>query len=188
MKQYPHTQVLGLVCMLALASCASPPKPVKMQVSASLRPDSSLSGRVFQEVNSYRLSQGKMEFQRHAGLDRLAQDHSEYLRQHRGTFGLYGSNVSHIGFDGRVSIARERYEMENVSENVAWANHPGEAIPPLLLNLWIKSKDHHHNMLDNWTHSGMGIVVDSDGTVFATQIFSTEGNSQLSTRNRFNRF
>jgi uncharacterized protein YkwD len=188
MKTYPYTQILGLICAGALASCASQPEPVKMQVSASLRPDNTVSGQVFQGVNSYRLSQGKSQLQRHAGLDRLAQDHCEYLRKHRGTFGLYGTNVSHMGFDGRVSLARDRYQMENVSENVAAANHPGKAQAPVLVELWKGSKDHHKNMLDSWTYTGIGVVVDADGTVFATQLFSTMGSSQLSLRNRFNRF
>jgi uncharacterized protein YkwD len=159
-----------------------------MPVSASLRPDSSASGRLFQEVNSYRHSRGSKELQRHAGLDRLAQAHSEYLRQHRGTFSLSGRNVSHIGFEGRALIARERYQMENVSENVAAANHPGANMTSVIVGLWKNSKDHHKNMLDAWTHTGIGVTVDSDGMVFATQIFSTVNNSQMSVRERFNRF
>ena len=43
----------------------------------------------------------------------------------------------------------------------------------MLIELWKDSKDHHKNMLDDWTHTGIGVVVDSDGMVFATQIFST---------------
>jgi hypothetical protein len=43
-------------------------------------------------------------------------------------------------------------------------------------------------MLDDWTQTGIGVVVDSDGMVFATEIFSTVSNSQMSVRERFNRF
>lgn len=188
MKIQPSARLLAACLAGAMASCVNKPEPTKLQVSATLRPDSSVSSRVLQEVNSYRLSQGKQELQRHSGLDRLAQEHSEYLRKNRGSFTLNGRNVSHFGFEGRALVARERYNMENVSENVAAANHPGQSSPAVLLSLWKGSKDHHKNMLDDWTCTGVGVVVDSDGMVFATQLFSTVSSSQLSVRERFNRF
>ena len=188
MKTHHATQLITIACVAALASCATQPQPTKMQVSASIRPDSSPSGQVFQRVNSYRGSIGAAALQRHAGLDRLAQQHCEYLRQHRGTFKLHGKNVSHFGFEGRALAARESYQMQNVSENVAAANHPGESPAPVLVKLWQGSKDHDSNMRQSWTHTGVGVVVDSDGMVFATQLFATVSYSQLATRERFNRF
>jgi uncharacterized protein YkwD len=188
MKTYPYLKVITVACVGALASCATEPQTRKMPVSASLRPDSSLTERVFQEVNSYRRSHGATDLQRHAGLDRLAQEHSEYLRQHRGEFGIYGKNVSHIGFDGRALIAREAYHMENISENVAAANHPGANSAPALVKLWEGSKDHEFNMRSAWTYTGIGVVVDTDGMVFATQLFATVTDSQMSVRDRFNHF
>lgn len=188
MKTYPYLKVITVACVGALASCATTPKTQKMSVSTSLRPDTSLTGQVFREVNSYRRSHGASELQRHAGLDRLAQEHCEYLRQHRGQFGLYGKNVSHYGFDGRALMARQAYNMENISENVAAANAPGSNAAPTLLKLWAESKDHEFNMRGGWTCTGIGAVVDSDGTVFSTQLFATVTNSQMATRERFNHF
>jgi len=188
MKTYSYMKVIAVACAGALASCSTQPEPTRMPASASLQPDSSLSGQVFQEVNSYRLSLGKSELQRHAGLDHIAQGHSEYLRQHRGKFELYGKNVSHYGFEGRALMARERYNMQNVSENVAAAYHPGKKMAPVLLKLWSESKSHDYNMRSDWTYTGVGVVVDSDGTVYATQLFSTAGNAQTTARERFNHF
>ncbi len=188
MKTHFLIKLITVATVAALASCAPQPQPTKLQVSASIRPDPSLSGQVLQRVNSYRSSVGASVLQRHAGLDRLAQEHSEYLRQHRGTFSLHGKNVSHYGFEGRALVARERYQMQSVSENVAATNHPGERPAPVIVNLWVGSKDHESNMRQSWTHTGVGVVVDSDGMVFATQLFATVSNSQLSTRERFNRF
>lgn len=187
MKSSTIQLAVAAFAAVALASCANPPATQKIQVSAEVRPDSSISGRVLQEVNSYRASRGKNQLTRHSGLDRLAQEHCEYLRQHRGTFSLNGRNVSHFGFEGRTLVARERYNMSSVSENVAASTrcaNPATA----MLNLWKESKDHHKNMLDAWTHTGMGVVVDSDGMIFATQLFATPNYGQLSTRERFNRF
>lgn len=189
MKTHTYIPILAVACTAALASCASPPEPTtRIQVSASLRPDGSISNRVYQEVNSYRHSQGGIDLQRHAGLDRLAQAHSEYLRKNRGTFTLQGKNVSHNGFEGRALVARERYQMENISENVAATSKSSESTSRRLLDLWRGSKDHHKNMTDKWTHTGVGVVVDSDGMVFATQLFSTVNHSQIASRERFNRF
>ena len=190
MKTRPYTRILAVAFTVALASCASPPQPAttRMPVSASLRPDSSITGRLHQEVNAYRRSQGETTLQRHAGLDSLAQAHCEYLRQHRGTFSLNGKNVSHFGFEGRSLMARERYQMASVSENVAASSKVPGSSTQRIVALWKGSKDHHKNMLDDWTHTGVGVVVDSDGMVFATQLFSTENLSQMSVRERFNRF
>jgi hypothetical protein len=41
---------------------------------------------------------------------------------------------------------------------------------------------------DEWTHTGVGAVVDADGSVFATQIFATKSLSLMSTRDRFNQY
>jgi uncharacterized protein YkwD len=188
MKKHFSLKILAAVAVAALASCASQPSPKKQHVSASARPDSSLSGQVFDAVNSYRSQRGASTLQRHAGLDRLAQEHCEYLRQHRGTFKLHGKNVSHFGFDGRALAARERYQMQNVSENVAAAHSPGKNPAPVIVKLWEGSKDHESNMRDSWSHTGVGVVVDKDGMVFVTQLFATVSNSQLATRERFNRF
>lgn len=188
MKTCLFIQLLAMVGVGGLASCAEPPKPIKVPVVANLQPNTSPSGQVFQAVNAYRRSQGAAELQRHPGLDRLAQQHCEYLRQHRGTFVLNGKNVSHIGFEGRALYAREVYHMENISENVASANHTGTNPAPVLLTLWKNSKDHQKTMVDAWTHSGIGVVVDADGMVFADQLFATVSSSQVAARNRFNRF
>lgn len=198
MKTHPCTRLFGLLAAAALASCASPPESTRMPVSATIRSetaapptvrsDKSTAGRLFDAVNDYRLSQGEQPVQRHSGLDHLAQKHCEYLRSNRGTFSLYGKNVSHYGFDGRAIAAREGYQMSSVSENVAAANYPGSNSSAVIVELWKNSKDHHKNMTESWSHSGIGVVVDSDGMVFATQLFATKSNSQMAFRDRLNSF
>ena len=173
MKTKPYISLLALAGAAFLVSCANPAPRVKVPVSATLRSDGSPAGQVYEAVNAYRRSLGIQELQRHPGLDRLAQKHCEYLRQNRGTFSLKGKNVSHIGFEGRALFARELYRMHNISENVASATgartHPATAVTAL----WKGSSDHHKNMTDTWTHTGVGVVVDADGTVFADQLFAT---------------
>jgi len=190
--------LFGLLAAAALSSCASSPESTRMAVSATIRPetastpassgDRSTASRLFDAVNDYRLSQGEQAVERHAGLDRLARQHCEYLRSNRGTFSLYGKNVSHFGFEGRAIAAREVLQMSSVSENVAAANHPGSQASGVIVELWKQSNDHHKNMTDDWTHSGIGVVVDSDGMVFATQLFATKNHSQMTMRDRMNSF
>jgi uncharacterized protein YkwD len=58
----------------------------------------------------------------------------------------------------------------------------------MMVDLWKSSKDHHKNMLDEWTYTGVGVVKDTDGTVFSTQLFGNGNYSQIAPRDRFNRF
>ncbi|MBK1817795.1 CAP domain-containing protein [Luteolibacter yonseiensis] len=181
--------MIAIACTGAFASCASPsPKTARIPVSTtSSKQDPSLTGQLLQEVNSYRRNHGARELQRHAGLDRLAQKHCEFLRQNRGKFGIRGqANVSHMGFDGRALMARQNYNMLTCAENVASTSDTSHGIAPTLVKIWTNSKSHQKNMVDDWTHTGIGIVKDSDGTVFSTQLFGTISYSQMTSRNRFN--
>ena len=81
----------------------------------------------------------------------------------------------------------QRYNARS-PENVAAANYPGNNSSAVIVELWKQSKDHHKNMVDDWTDSGMGVVVDSDGMVFATQIFATRNYSHMTMRDRMNSF
>jgi uncharacterized protein YkwD len=55
--------------------------------------------------------------------------------------------------------------------------------------LWQDSPKHRNAMVDDdWTHTGVGAVVDSDGSVFATQLFATKNISLMSAQERFNQF
>jgi uncharacterized protein YkwD len=174
---------LGLCAVAALTSCAQQSQPVP-----SAPGNHPLANGLFDEVNGYRLSRGAKPLQRHGGLDNLALKHSDYLRRHRGSFSLHGKNVSHYGSDARFLVAREGYGMASVSENVAASPHAGAGTPAAIVQLWKQSRDHHKNMTDAWTHSGMGVVVDSDGMIFATQIFAVKSSSQMTMRDRMNSF
>ncbi len=188
MKKYSYLKVIAVACVSALASCGISSKTAQMPVAATPRPDSSVTGGVLQAVNSYRRDHGASDLVRHAGLDRLAQEHSEYLMAHRGTFSLSGKNVSHIGFEGRTLIARERFQMVSISENVLATSHLGKNPAPTLVKLWSESKDHEYNMRSSWTHTGIGLVVDSDGMAICTQLFATINYSHLASRQRFSGF
>lgn len=186
MKTSPYAKLFAAALAGVFASCSSPSAPVtRMQVSSPIRSDTSLSGRVFAEVNSYRASKGKASLQRHAGLDRLAQQHCEYLVKTAGSYDLYGKNVSHIGFEGRALTARQAYNISSLGENVVSStNHS----PKHLVDVWAGSKTHEHNMRSDWHSTGIGTAVTPDGTVISTQLFGTAPSiSPMEFKQRFTR-
>lgn len=186
MKNNRVSQLLVLGLAGVLASCSQGPETTTVSVSAPLRPDRSLSGEVFEEINSYRAQHGGKRLQRHPGLDRLAQRHSQYLLNNRGKSGLHGTTVSHDGFEGRAMFARASFKMAALSENVA-AAHGASA--RYFVKLWGESRSHSHNMKSDWAYTGIGIAVAPDGTVFATQLFGSKPFSgHMEMTDRFRRF
>lgn len=180
--------LLGILFpLLASTSCVN---PAKLDVAAQ-SPDGNLASCVFDYVNGYRKSHGSGALRGHPGLNKLAVAHSEYMRKNRGTFELYGKNVTHMGSEGRSLVAMRVHHFTSVSENVAAAPKAGSDSQSAakLVILWKNSPKHEAAMrAPEYTHTGVGIVMDADGTIFATQLFGTLSTSQLSTRERFNSF
>ncbi|MCU0751502.1 MAG: CAP domain-containing protein [Akkermansiaceae bacterium] len=188
-RAIPTPSLLTILGFGILASCAAPSETNRKPVA--YRGDSSLTETIHQDVNRLRASHGAGDLRRHAGLDKLATEHCEFLRKNRGKFSLYGKNVSHHGAEGRAVVAMRSLEMTSFSENVAWTmTGPSHAATShALITLWQDSPKHRDAMLeDEWTHTGVGAVVDADGSVFATQIFATKSLSLMSTRDRFNQY
>ena len=75
-------------------------------------------------------------------LGSLAKEYCEFLWQNRGTFSLHSKNLNYCGFESRAMIARERYNMINVSENMAALNQHGIIPAVALVKLWSESKSH----------------------------------------------
>lgn len=188
-RAIPTLTPLAIIGLGILASCSAPSETSRTPVA--YRSDSSLSGIIHHDVNNLRIAHGGRALKQHAGLDKLARDHCEFLRQNRGTFSLYGKNVSHHGAEGRAVVAMKNLEMLSFSENVAWTmtgpNHA--ATSQALIKLWRASPKHRDTMLEKeWTDTGIGVVIDADGSVFATQIFATKNLSHMAMRERFNQF
>ena len=168
----------SLLCALAglgvvLSSCATDSSIAQVEMSSSAGRDSTLAGGILRGVNEYRRSNGLSTLSRHTGLDRLAQQHAEYMMNNRGSFGLHGKNVTHYGFEGRVLAAQRLCNMETIGENVIAGTQVAGDIPSALVKGWVSSSGHRKNMTDDWSATGIGVAVDKDGAVFATQLFGT---------------
>jgi uncharacterized protein YkwD len=168
-----------------LASCAPPPTINKVPMSATSSSDKSLTSRLFTEINAYRASKGASPLVRNPGLDRMAQQHCEFLRLNRGKFKIQGTNVSHDGFESRCLIARQMFNMPTMGENVAALHTTSSSA---LVSAWSNSRGHDFTMTADWQQTGIGILVDNDGLVFATQLFGTPSNSQMAFSQRLTSF
>lgn len=186
MKTSPYTLLCAAALVGALASCSSPsPTVSRVPVSSSFGSQAALSDQVFSEVNSYRRAIGKPALRRHAGLDRLAQQHCDYLAKTGGSYGLYGKNVSHIGFEGRALAAKQSYKITSLGENVVASS---DKSAKHLVNLWAGSKGHEHNMRSDWECAGVATAITADGQVISTQIFgNSPSTSHREMTDRFSR-
>jgi len=167
---------LPLLCIAiglsALNSCSNSPWPAPSPKPSTKAIE--LSDQVFIEINRYRTSQDLPALKRHEGLDQLALAHSQFLVKQRGTSWVHGKNVNHIGSAWRASGARERYQMHRYGENVAAILSSPKDTPGHLLLMWKTSYYHHQVMLGDWTHSGISMLIDKDGAIFATQVFTSQ--------------
>lgn len=184
-KNKTQKTLILLLSVVVISSCTTPVKSTKIYTSTALSVADSLTGRIFGAANAYRVQMGVSPLLRHPGLDRLAQEHCEYLREHRGSFSIYGKNVSHFGFEGRALVAKMSFKMANCSENVASTKWRGKGTANYLIQMWISSKSHEAALRDSWTHTGIGAVVDKDGAVFSTQIFGVESSGQSAYNDSF---
>ncbi|MCU0782040.1 MAG: CAP domain-containing protein [Akkermansiaceae bacterium] len=169
----------------AVASCGST-IPMPPSTPAEL----SRAGDLHQAVNAYRGSRALKPLQRHSGLDQLASRHSEFMRVNRGKFkGPNGPNLSHEGFEYRMDYARHQFGIQRLAENVAYSGGNGPGTVGALTKAWTNSSLHRENMTEEWAVTGIGIRIDADGTVFATQLFGTSpsAQSQLDFANKVNR-
>lgn len=170
--------VLAGLSGLLLASCSSNSGLARVEVSATGGRERVLANQILSEVNNYRKSIGAAPLSRHSGLDRMAQQHCEFLKNNRGKFSLYGKNVSHYGFEGRASTARFSMNLDNLGENVIAGQRLSGNVAASLVKAWRGSRGHEQNMRQKWALTGVGVTVDDSGNVYATQLFGTKSTQQ----------
>jgi uncharacterized protein YkwD len=186
-SKYILGALIAAVLPLSLAACSN---TLKLGVTGTIG-DPTLALIIAEEVNRYRIQQGTKPLPRHAGLEELAADHSAYMLANRGTFSLYGKNVTHMGACGRALMAMNVHGFTSFSENVAAMKKSGGDAKTAadMVKLWMNSPAHDQAMREKtWSHTGVAVSVADDGTVFATQIFGTEGSSHRNMINRMNSF
>ena len=111
---------------------------------------------VLSEINRIRAEQGLSQLRLNDKLCAIARSHSSNMAE-------YGY-LSHT--DSRGREFRERLSGENVARN----NFPNSA--QVAVQGWSQSPNHLKNILnENFAETGIGVVANSEGSVFFTQIF-----------------
>lgn len=112
-------------------------------------------------LNNYRVSLGLRKLIYVKRIEEVANEHSIYMAGGRGRFG-------HRGWKGRCGKLLNELDGQNCGEIVAM----GQTTPHEVFNAWLNSRT-HRRMLENphFTHTGIGIRKNPQGTHFWTQLF-----------------
>ena len=112
-------------------------------------------------TNKYRQSKGKSTLQLNKNISKVAAQHSSHMAEGKIAFG-------HNGFKDRTSSIRKNLgSFSGAAENVAYGKLSAQEV----VNLWIKSKTHRKNLLGDFRLMGVGVVSNSKGVLYFTQIF-----------------
>ncbi|MCX6001633.1 MAG: CAP domain-containing protein [Chloroflexi bacterium] len=154
------TNAAGSVTRTVAVTVTAAPAPVPPAPADTTGCEQSL----FNAVNAVRASNGKAALTRNAYIDGLCRQHAQYMA---------GQNaLSHDNFDARATSIRANVPGTNpCAENVLQNNVPCNAND--MATQWFNSPGHKTNMLNAaYTVSGMGIVIDANGKIWACQLFA----------------
>jgi uncharacterized protein YkwD len=172
---------LGTFCVLAtilgITATATADVNISMPIEPADRqnstPDSSKStqpptgiGRlelvIFERINQYRQSKNLPPLVFDPLVAAEAKAHSEDMAKK--------SILSHDGFHERFESMSAALPVQSAAENVA--TNRGYTQPELVaIQSWLDSPGHHHNIVGRYNTTGIGIVQNSRGDYYFTQIF-----------------
>ncbi|MCC5623667.1 CAP domain-containing protein [Nostoc sp. CHAB 5715] len=120
-----------------------------------------LEEAVFKQINDYRVSQKLPKLTRNSAIDNQARIHSQDMANRKVPFG-------HTGFSERVKAVGIPYKTagENVASNYGYSDSVTTAVQG-----WLKSPGHLANIKGNYEKTGIGVVSNSRGEIYFTQIF-----------------
>lgn len=129
----------------------------------SILASASLEQSVHQQVNQYRASLALPPLSLDDRISQQARLHSQQMASGRVTF-------SHEGFAQRIEAIASTIPYRSAAENVAY--NQGHADPvKVAVEGWINSPGHQENMAGNFNLTGIGVVKNSAGEYYFTQIF-----------------
>lgn len=149
---------------LITAGQRRPERPAIQEVPGESAHDETLTPQeaLFVMMNAARQGEGLPPLGRNARLDRLAQEHSERMRAR----GHVSHDTGHGDPEARISAVG--LKLSAAGENVALA----ASVVRLHRVLWASPSHRENLLLRRWEEAGVGITRrDSDGTLFATQLF-----------------
>lgn len=128
---------------------------------------------VFNLINAERAKRNLDPLVIDARLTELANQHNESMIQVARAANTTEILISHDNFDNRAQTMFG-FNYKNVGENVAGnRGFETDVVTSTFVNGWSNSPGHFRNIIDDYTHTGVGVRVDEqDGTVYATQLFA----------------
>jgi len=118
-------------------------------------------------VNDYRAKVGKSRLLRHSGLDKLAQQHCDYMVKNAKNGKI---SLNHDGSSTRSFLARRNLSIPLIAENAVSTSNRSAAH---ILSLWTASRAHDKNLRGKWQYVGIGSGTSQSGTVVSIAIFGT---------------
>lgn len=121
-----------------------------------------MADEILEYINEYRRKKGLPILTMNAVVNEQAQTHSENMAAHRTSFG-------HNGFQRRMkNISSQVSGVRATAENVAYGNMNAKQV----VQSWLESGNHRHNIEGPYTITGIGVATDRRGGLYFTQIFA----------------
>jgi len=94
-------------------------------------------------------------------------NHISYKSQEHNLYMIEKGVLSHDNFKDRANNLMNVLGAVKVSENIGY----NYSTPNAVLNAWINSPEHKHNLDSDYTHFGIAISVDKKGKKYYTNMF-----------------
>jgi uncharacterized protein YkwD len=132
--------------------------------------DANLQDEILHYINQYRIKHHLSQLKTNDLITLEATKHSQEMAQHQIPFG-------HQKFQQRM--ARLMKQIDNArggAENVAFNYKTAK----IVVNGWLNSPGHRHNIRGNYNLTGIGIARDKQGRIYYTQLFLRAKSSLIS--------
>lgn len=135
--------------------------PILLLTSFVKAHTASLEKEILRYTNDFRQSKGKSKLVMEDLINVQAEKHAINMAKGKTPFG-------HQGFQDRVKAIKSRTGfISAAAENVAY----GDMTAKEVVQGWINSPTHRKNLLGNYTHIGIGVARNKNGTLYFTQLF-----------------
>ncbi|MBC3759802.1 CAP domain-containing protein [Hyunsoonleella sp. SJ7] len=161
-----HLKTYAILCcfilMVAFTSCS---KDDVSEEDVELSETLSMVDEILQIVNAHRASIGKVPLEFNTLANDLAYEHTLYMIEQR--------DISHDDFDKRSDRLFAEANASRTGENVAYGQRNAEAV----MEAWLNSSGHRRNIEGDFTHIGIAVVKNGNGTYYYTQLFFKKRNA-----------
>ena len=157
--------LLAMVVLFTMASCSKEEAPETEELNFSIdlnlanETDWAFANEILALVNDHRTSLGLTTIKRDQSYaSAYAVDHTQYM--------IEKSKISHDNFGVRSSALKQQ-GASIVAENVAYGYTNAQDV----VNAWLNSESHRKTIEGLYTHSGFGVIKNSQGNYYFTQLF-----------------